>query len=951
MCSSASAQPAPAPPRVTAIRIEQEGMTVTDPMVRDLVDSRVGQPLSMREVRETITHLISLNRFDDVQVFEDPAPGGVRLRFVLYPLHPVDRVEFRGNLALSEDQLRKAVRDRYGVAPAAGRADDVVALLKETYRTFGYASAMIVPHIEETHNPDRATMVMQVDAGRRSAIRMVGLEQIGGVEQATAASIDVHEGQPFDGQDIDRELQKWVDAMKGRGYYEARASHREAFGAEGANVTITLDRGPRVDVAFTGDPLPPSERDRLVPIKDEGSADEDLLEDSTRRVVDYLHARGYRDARADYTRQESDAVLTITFNIVRGPKHTVADVTVQGNSQIATADLQPAVRVKPGEPFAQSSVDATVVAIRNLYLSRGFTKVMVTPRVATLPPDVPGSPDRRDSVTIAIAEGPRAVIRGVAFRGNAARSEAELRQILTVAPGQPYSQVAVASDRDRLELDYRNRGYENATIEPDVTFAENDTRADVSFTIMEGPQVIVDRIIIVGNDRTSSSVIRRELLLKPDEPLGYSAMIESQQRLSALGLFSRVRIDELSHGGQPRRDVLVQVVEAPPTSISYGGGLEAGSVLRTGETGQAEEHTEFVPRAFFEVGRRNMWGKNRSVDLFTRAALRSRDLVLTGNGVGLTPVDRSEGFNEYRVYGTYREPKILGSRGDLLVTGILDQEFRSSFNFRTRAFRAEVGGRLSPKYSLAVRYSLESTELFDEHFNADEAPLVDKEFPQVRLSTFSTSLIRDTRDDGVDPSRGHLVLLDAEAAGRLYGSKVSFVKSYVQGFSYSRLPTSRRLVLALGARLGAAHGFPAPGTDVDATPVQRFSLPASERFFAGGDTTVRGFTLDRLGDARTITGAGFPLGGNGVIILNGELRAALFGNLQGAAFIDAGNVFPLATDIDLTEIRGAAGFGLRYKSPVGPIRVDLGFKLDRRELAPGTLERRMVLHVSLGQAF
>jgi ssDNA-binding Zn-finger/Zn-ribbon topoisomerase 1 len=128
-------------------------------------------------------------------------------------------------------------------------------------------------------------------------------------------------------------------------------------------------------------------------------------------------------------------------------------------------------------------------------------------------------------------------------------------------------------------------------------------------------------------------------------------------------------------------------------------------------------------------------------------------------------------------------------------------------------------------------------------------------------------------------------------------------------------------------------------------------LPASERFFAGGDTTVRGFSLDRLGVDATISPTGFPTGGNGLVVLNGELRATLIGSFGAVAFIDSGNVFLRATDLDLTRLRAAAGVGIRYQSPVGPIRIDMGFKLDRRELAPGRLERRSVLHISLGQAF
>jgi outer membrane protein insertion porin family len=128
-------------------------------------------------------------------------------------------------------------------------------------------------------------------------------------------------------------------------------------------------------------------------------------------------------------------------------------------------------------------------------------------------------------------------------------------------------------------------------------------------------------------------------------------------------------------------------------------------------------------------------------------------------------------------------------------------------------------------------------------------------------------------------------------------------------------------------------------------------LPASERFFAGGDTTVRGYALDRLVTPETIDRNGFPTGGHAVIVLNAELRVPVWGSVGAVGFMDAGNVFNRVSDFDLGEIKPTAGFGLRYLSPIGPIRVDLGFKLDRGVLPTGEREKLTELHISLGQAF
>ena len=150
-------------------------------------------------------------------------------------------------------------------------------------------------------------------------------------------------------------------------------------------------------------------------------------------------------------------------------------------------------------------------------------------------------------------------------------------------------------------------------------------------------------------------------------------------------------------------------------------------------------------------------------------------------------------------------------------------------------------------------------------------------------------------------------------------------------------------------------GFPrtvvTTGTDGRSLTETVQDLPASERFFAGGNTTVRGFALDRLGTSRTISSSGFPTGGNGEVVVNAELRVATVKGMTAVGFVDAGNVFPRASEIRLTDLRPAAGFGVHYRSPVGPLRVELGFNLDPQELVPGRPERRTVIHVSLGQAF
>jgi outer membrane protein insertion porin family len=646
---------------VVEIRFEQEGEIVIDPAITGLAETRAGELLSIRAVRETITHLMTLSRFEDVQVFSEPAPGGVRVTYVLVPTHPVDRVEFVGNAGVSTDDLRRVVTDRFGRAPSALRAGEVADALRAEYRRRGYPAARVTPRVDVTHKPDRATLVLEVDAGVRVKILGVKLTQIDAEGQSNITDRpDIREGEAYDEQAVGRALQAWESRMRRRDFYEARASHAVQIADDGAFVTVSLTRGPRVVVTFVGDSLPDNERDRLVPVRAEASVDEDLLEDASRAIESYLHARGYRDADAPYTREEGKDELVITFRVTRGPRYLLRDITTTGNVAIPTPELLRLVRLKEGDPFVRDALSSGVAAITAGYRARGFIRAEVKPADSVLPANDPADPDREISLTLAIVEGPRTLVRTVTFQGNMALTAADLRSATTLAPGRPYSTADVINDRDRIEQAYRDRGYDSVVVTPAPTFVEKDTQADIAFTINEGPQIIVDHVIITGNRRISTATIERELVMKPGDPLGDAAMVQSRSNLVALELFRRIQIEAPSHGGETRRDVVVQVEESPATTIDGGGGVEGGYFLRpTGPNGAAEERFEVAPRGAFGIGRRNLFGKNRSVNLSTRVSLRSRDTLPQGVTVPTLeqPIQSTRGFHEYRVVGTYREPK------------------------------------------------------------------------------------------------------------------------------------------------------------------------------------------------------------------------------------------------------------------------------------------------------
>jgi outer membrane protein insertion porin family len=515
-----------------------------------------------------------------------------------------------------------------------------------------------------------------------------------------------------------------------------------------------------------------------------------------------------------------------------------------------------------------------------------------------------------------------------------------LRARLELPPGAPYVPGLVPVDRDAIQLAYQNAGYEATTVQPQTAFADNDTRVTITYVINEGPQVFVDHVLIVGNARTSTATIERELQLRPGDRFSLSAINESQRRLAALGLFRRARISELPHGSETKRDLLVTVEESPATTVGYGAGGELLRRLAPSAVPDAPavEQTVFAPRAFVQLGRRNLFGKNRSLNLFASVSQPT---------IGS---DTASDATEYRAIGTFREPRIFDTTADAVLNATLQRQIRSSFTYRLASASVEIVRRLTKSVGISGVYQLQQTKLEDVSVELAEQPQIDRLFATVRLSSFTLSVLRDTRDDSVNPQAGQYFSASGQLAGRAIGSEVGFAKSVFTAQTFHVIPRSRGVIFAGNARLGLAAGFP---RDVEITNsagetvIERNvkNLPEPERFFAGGDSTARGFALDTLGRPDTIIN-GFPTGGNGLVLFNAELRVPV-GNSQVVTFVDTGNVFLDVPDIDLAELRSSAGVGFRARFKSFPLlRFDYGFKIHPQ---PG--EDRGEWFISFGHAF
>jgi outer membrane protein assembly complex protein YaeT len=940
---------------VASVRFMLESREVNEPTFSQIIETAVDRPLSLVQVRESIEQLFSLGRFEDVAVDASLDNGRVALLYVLTPIHPVSRIRFTGSVSrpgIDVGALKRAIADRYGAAPPVGRTTDMVRILTDSLVESGYLHPNINPVVQLEHNPERATLSFDVDSGDRT---MIGEVEI--VGQPTVARpellqrLGLNRGAPYQREAINTRIERYVEDRRRQGYYEAKITPAVRFADADrlANLTVTVDPGPRVRVVFAGDPLPTDKRDELVPVAREGSVDEDLLEDSSNRIEEYLRGLGYRDAKAPYTRQTANGELAVTFTIARGAQYRVTRLEITGNEAVSEAELTPLLRTKVGEPFSDNKLDADATAIEDVYRRRGFAAVRA-PSAAD--PQRTGNSAAQVPVIVrfVVNEGPRTVVDSVTLEGNEAIDTASLRSRLVLTSGAPFLPGQLTVDRDVIQTAYYDLGYPNATVTPQTVFGDNNSRVAVTYAIREGTQVFVDHVLIVGNVRTSSETIERELQLGPGDPFGLHALNESQRRLSALGLFRRVRLSELRHGDDTKRDLLVTVDEAPATTIGGGFGAEGRMRVVSNEQtgGIAEQKFEVAPRMFVEYGRRNLFGRNRSINLYGSVSLhlQNQDAFATGPR-----------FTEYRLLGTYREPRLLNTAADGLLTASLEQQFRSSFSYRRNAVTAQAARRLTRDWSVTGAYQIQRTELIETNVDPSLGPLIARLFSTepLRLSSFGASLIRDTRDDTVNPTTGVYVSASGQLAALAIGSEVGYLKSFFTAQKFRQLAGANGIVLAGSARLGLATEFDLLNP-----------IPEPERFFAGGDTTVRGFALDTLGVRHsppdpltdTIDPNGFPIGGNATVIFNGELRVPVAGGLSVVSFFDTGNVFQRVSTMNLSEFRNAVGFGVRYKSPFGPLRVDLGFKTHLEAFpcnsdnpAVTCLESRPALHISFGQAF
>ena len=899
--------------RIESVRVVDESGRVLNKEIPKL-PVEAGQPFHIEEERDSLQQLYRTGLYADIHAEAAPVPGGLRLDFVVRRNYYNNVVRIEGlHEPPSEGYALAALRLGLGETFRESAVREGLAQLADALRQEGLYRAKtdyaLTPH-DDTRQMD---VTIHVVAGPRAGVGGIQFKnhtEFADAELLRHAKLD--RGDRITSNRLGRAAQRIRKFLTKANHLGARVTvERGAYDAAANSVPLVIDvsAGPKVRVAVSGTRMRAARVKKLIPIYAEGSVDEDLLQEGRRNLREALQGEGYFDAQVDYnTGTGEKGEQLITYTVDKGKRHKLVGVGFDGNKYFSGELLESRLAIQtasfasPGH-FSQQLVRDDADSIRGLYLSNGFIEAKVDPEVD----DDYGGKVGNLFVRFHITEGSQTRVAGLKLTGNHALKDEELLNVTGSTKGQPYSDANVASDRNNILALYFNEGFPDARFESDVEQASEPNRMQLTYRITEGKQVRVDRTLITGYEYTRPKIIQRQVQVKAEAPLREGDVVETQRRLYNLGIFTRVQVaPQNPRGTAANKDVVVEVQEGNRYTIGYGGGLEA---QRLGGVNGSPASSSFSisPLGIFEVSRANFLGRAQTVAFKVRASTF-----------------------QYRGLLSYSIPDFFARQHFSLVVTTFADKTRDVQTFTAQRYEGsiELAQTLTPITTLLYRYTFRRVVVPASSLRILPAQIPLLSQPTL-ISAFGITWVRDRRNNPADPSRGSFNTADVSLPEKAIGSSANFLRVFVQNSTYH--PFGRAMVFARSTQFGVEK--PLRGT----TPAQ---IPLPERFFAGGGTSIRGFSLN---DAGPRDATGFPIGGLALLAFNQEVRFPMrlpfVGNLLGGAvFYDAGNVFSTVSLItlrwsppsltDLSYFSHTIGFGFRYATPIGPVRLDLGYQLN-----------------------
>jgi len=953
-----------------------------------------GQPLSPENIRESLRQLFSTGLYETILVEATRSREGVDLVFRGTPRTFIGTVGVYGAKGSTLNvQLQRASQLVPGTRFTEAKLATAHQQMRQTMAENGFFEPAITPSLTQHPDEQLVEIAFQADSGPQA--------RVGKVEVTGDPGMSVLEFRRYahlrSGAHVDHDTGNRALAGVLKHYQAAERLEAEIKitsaqynpATRKVDFIFSANRGPAVKVLVQGANIDQDRIKHIVPVFEEGSVDEDLLNEGNRRLRDYFQRLGYFDAKVSHLQQsKSEQEVVIVFRVDLGPRRRVQSVSVAGNHYFDSATLKELLSVRAADTldrhgaYSQALVSGDVSALEAVYRNNGFSKVKITPETSTPETSlavVPASARNAGpvkasvigqlAVTYRIEEGEQIRVGGVLIDGNDHVDAAGLTPLLNTAPGQLLSPQNLAGDRDVLLTEYLSRGFEQASVDvAQQVDAADSNKVDVVFHITEGPQIFVRNVLLSGLHYTRPVTVARAITLHSGDPLNQTALLDTQRNLYELALFNEVDAAvENPTGGATRKTILLQASEARRWALTYGFGFEAqtgtpqnncAGAIAGGVACNPNGVTGVSPRVLADLTRNNLFGREQSASLQGTYGLLEQKIDL------LYQVPHFQGNRNFGITfsGGYANSKDVTT----YVASRLEAGFRLTQNFLTPGSWLSKANTFIYEYDFRrVKVAFTSLQVFPGEIQALATA--------ARVAGPGVTWIRDTRDSLLDAHRGTYTSFQEFLSVKSLGADAEFNRLDLSNSSFYGFGKNR-FVLARNTRYGQIRAF-GTGTNV--------LIPLPERLYSGGPTSLRGFSFNAAGPRDPETG--YPIGGAGALVNSTELRLPpptlpwLGNTVSLVLFHDMGNVFTNAGDawesilrfnqphrdtckvlspaqvdssgkiippspsgptngpITSTGHQGicsfnyfshAPGIGVRYHTPVGPLRFDFSYNLN-----------------------
>lgn len=845
--------------------------------IRSIIGINKGDLFDPTIIDASITRLRQWGVFETIHVTFEPADSGIRVDYHLKDAVLIGEIGISGNYPFLDTKVRRYLTirpgDLYTPDRIAAQADKIAQL----YTTEGYFGTSVTSSVD--WDPITQDAIVHYTIHKKPRLKIASIIVTGNHALPHGYFVSaINPYRHYNRKRLRDVAQGIMSHYHKRGYPKALVRIDTAninLDQHTTDITVDVKEGPLVDVAFTGnDRLSDRKLRKLITFAEAGGFDMFEMEESAKLMTQAYRSAGYPDARITNTlTRSSDNRWLATFNVDEGRREVIHSLHFDGNTHMSESKLRRQMLTQSLSVSHRGGLNDTLLRTDTAALSHFYrTEGFLDANIGT--PDierVPRYPEQL-TITIPVDEGKQTILSTVTFVGNEAFDKDELIKRLKLTPKHPFNPTQIARDQHAIVTYYVDNGYPYVTVTPETSVAYNF--ADITYNINEGPLVTIGEIVITGDSLTSQKSIRHSMSIHEGDPYSYRRILDSELGLRRTGAFQAVRIEAM--GLDEKSEVVhlvVKVEEAKPLKLDFNLGYSSDDLVSGGMT--------------FTNSNSFGWAKTSS-------------LKLTGG----QQLSRGE-------IG-WLDPRFLGHDLQLTPSLWLQYSDEQTFNYMQTGGRVALS-RIYHRTGFLVGYEVNRNYFVEgSSVAADTQSLRDNTISKLTLSASF-----DTRNRFADPTRGIWASSAVETFNEIRGNQANFFKfKEVFGHYYSPLGW---ITIANEARLTHIQTV---GSNV--------SIPQNERLFMGGDTTLRGFHEDSLGP----TSASGAIGGRTRWITNHELRLPITDGFKTALFYDMGSLTDGFEDIDLTSIRQSAGFGLRYITPVGPIRADFGFPIDKTPTDP-----------------